>query len=472
MKKKGVLWGLGILLLAGGSVATALFLANRRDVTTTSQAAYEAFQEATLNQKRFYFKEARLGFAKALELDPSFAMAMLSLVDLSGDRDQASTLLRRASAQRDRLTERERYHVDLVAANWDGKFDDALKLARELHAKHPDDALAASYLAKYYLLKGDPSQTIRIYEELLAVDPNNAEAYNQIGYYYGYRGEIEKAIDNLTRYQFISPDNANPFDSLGENQAYSGRYNEAIENLNRALAIKPDFAPAFQHLGVVYEGLGEYAKAVQSYEKAAEVDGTGTDVMRRDYLMQALRASVYGRDRDAARRLIEQVSKIPVDPKNDAAPIQQALVAAIGDLSEGRATEVERRLHEIRPAIDARFTKYQKEGKIPKNVKPHYRDWNLLMARALEMQGKTDEALAFYELNANPPNPFEDFNDRRYIMEARAKVAELVARKGDLDKAEKLIAENRKWNPSWAPCRPAETAVAELRRAKVLAASK
>ena len=67
---------------------------------------------------------------------------------------------------------------------------------------------------------------------------------------------------------------------------------------------------------------------------------------------------------------------------------------------------------------------------------------------------------------------FYDFNDRRWIMEGRAKVAEILARRGDLDKAEKLIAENRKWNPSWGPCRPAETAVAEMRRAKVLAASK
>ncbi len=87
-------------------------------------------------------------------------------------------------------------------------------------------------------------------------------------------------------------------------------------------------------------------------------------------------------------------------------------------------------------------------------------------------QGRVDEALKLYELNANPPNPFYDFNQRRWILEARAKVAVIVARKGDLDRAEKLIAENRKWNPSWGPCRPSETAVAELRRAKVLAASK
>ena len=211
-------------------------------------------------------------------------------------------------------------------------------------------------------------------------------------------------------------------------------------------------------------------KQIQSYEKAAELDDT--TVMRREYLMQALRASLYAHDRDSALALIERVSKIPVDVKNDPQNITGSLLAILGDLANGRAAEAERRLKELRPTLEARFAKYQSEGKIPKAMKPHFREWNLMMARSLEMQGRTDEALALYELNANPPNPYEDFGDRRYIMEARAKVAEIVARRGDLDRAEKLIAENRKWNPSWAPCRPAETAVAEMRRAKVLAASK
>ena len=66
----------------------------------------------------------------------------------------------------------------------------------------------------------------------------------------------------------------------------------------------------------------------------------------------------------------------------------------------------------------------------------------------------------------------ENFEDRRAIYEARAHVAVGLARKGDLDGAEKLIAENRKWNANWAPTRDEETTVAELRRDKVLAASK
>ncbi|HTR02317.1 MAG TPA: tetratricopeptide repeat protein [Thermoanaerobaculia bacterium] len=469
MKKRRVLWALGILLLAGGGVAAALFLANRRDVTTSSQAAYESYQQAQLDRSRFYFKEARVGYAKALEIDPNFAMAMLGVADLS-DREQAATLVRRAQRERERLNPRERYHVDIAVANLDGKPDKVLELARELNAKYPADPVGVSQLVREALLRGDRDGAIRYYQEMLAVDPNYSEAYNQIGYYYGYRGDYEKAIDSLEKYRFISRDNANPFDSLGENQAYSGHYNEAIENLNRALAIKPDFGPAYAHLGVAYEGMGDYAKAMEMYEKAATVDDFETD--KRGMLKSALRAALNGGDQKKAIELLDQLDKLPPDPKNDFPHIGKESGAAVRDLLENRPAEAERRLIALRPEMDAAWASYQKAGKIRPGFKPHFPEWNYALALALEKQGKTDEALALWETNANPPNPFIDFGERRWIMEARAKVAAILARRGDLDRAEKLIAENRKWNASWAPCRPSETAVAEARRAKVLAASK
>jgi hypothetical protein len=48
----------------------------------------------------------------------------------------------------------------------------------------------------------------------------------------------------------------------------------------------------------------------------------------------------------------------------------------------------------------------------------------------------------------------------------------MLAAAGKLDEAEKLVQENHKWNPSWAPAREAELTVARLRREKVLAAAK
>jgi len=453
----------GVLLLAAGASA-ALFLSHRRDVTTSSTAAYEAYRDGVANENRFYVKEARLSFAKALELDPSFAMAMLGLARHSKDDDQRIALVKRAAREKDRLTERERLHVEMALAYAEKRHDDAVKIAREIHMKYPTDTRSAQILAGQELLQGNSDRGIKIFQELLSIDPNNAEAYNQIGYYYGYRGDYEKAIESLKRYQFIAVDNANPFDSLGEVQAYSAHYNEAIENLNRALAIKPDFVESIAHIGVAYEGLGEYTKAIESYERAAEV--TDHPDERRGYLTRAMRAAFCAKDYKEVLRLCERVKGAKSDSKY--AAIDVAYMDAVAALAEGRPADAQKIVVGLQPRLEALVA----SERLPAGWKPHFPHVNLLMALALEGQGKPDEALEYWKKNAYPPNPFTKFEDRRSIYEARAKVAVALARHGDLDGAEKLIAENRKWNPSWAPTREAETTVAELRREKVLAAAK
>lgn len=466
MRSRRLLVALGALLLLAAGGAAALFLSNRRDVTTTSEAAYDAYKEAIANQRRFYNKEARLGFARALELDPRFAMAMLGLAHEAKDEEQAGALIKRAAREESRLTERERLHVRLELAWVDKRRDDMLTAAKELRQKYPNDVRGAQVLAGTELAKGETEKAIKIFEELLAVDPNNAEAYNLIGYFHGYRGEYDKAMEALTKYKFISPDNANPFDSLGEVQAYSGRYNEAIENLHRALAIKPDFLESYGHLGVVYEGMGEYTKAFDSYVKASEL--SEQDGMRRGFLYAAFRAACEGEDSTRVQEVQARLAKVPVHPKYG--ELDTAITSAAVDVCSGRPSAALPKLAAVKVKFEQLFAK-EKEI-LPAGRKPHDFGLVFLTATALEDLGKTDEALAMWKTNANPPNPYGDFKERRYVYEARAHVAEILARRGDLDAAEKLIAENRKWNPSWAPSRPQETAVAELRREKVLAAGK
>jgi tetratricopeptide (TPR) repeat protein len=471
MKKRWILWVSGAVLLLAAGAAAALFMTNRRDVTTSSEAAYQAYKDGVANENRFYFKEARVSFARALELDPNFAMALLGLARQPGpELEQRLSLIRRAAREKGRLTERERLHVDLLLADFEGRREDMLKVAKELHEKYPNDVRGATILGRDQLLNRNPEQALRIFEELLAVDPNNAEAYNEIGYYYGYRGEYDKAMDKLNKYQFIAPNTANPFDSLAEVQANSGHYNEAIENCNRALAIKPDFAPAFWHLGVAAEGMGEYAKAIEYYEKAAAT--SDTDDVRREYLGRAIQAALTSGDKEAVKVALARWSQIPPSSKSEDRAIDEGMIAVIGDFAQGKPAEAQRRLVELRPKLEARWEGYHKAGKMAPSVKFYSPEWTYLMAVALEAQGNVDEALKLYEICANPPNNYLNFDQRRWIMEGRAKVAVIVARKGDVDRAEKLIAENRKWNPSWAPCREAEATVAELRRTKVLAATK
>jgi tetratricopeptide (TPR) repeat protein len=449
-----------VLLLVAGAL-TALYLTNRREVTTSSAAAYEAYREGVANDRRFYLKEAQVDFARALALDPNFAMAMLRLAKVS-NKDQASSLIDRAVRLRGRLNDRERLYIDLASAEVAGNLVGLRKAAQALRERYPDDIDAAMFMAHSEMVQGHADRALQIFSEMIAIDPNNAGVYNQIGYYYAWRGDYDKAMENLKKYQFMAPDQANPYDSLGEVQAYSGHYDEAMQNLNRALALKPNFFESYGNLGVAYEGKGEHAKAIENYLRAARE--SVTDGRRADYLGQALRAACIAGDKAGAREVAQRIADLPKDKQYDNA---RSYTDAALDVLEGRAAEAERRLKELRPKLEASFQKDMKASP----YKPYFPRWNTLMALAKAQQGKTDEAIALNEELANPPIPWGNFEQRRWVYEGRARLAELLARKGDLDRAEKLLAENHRWNPNWAPSRPAELAVSQLRREKVLAAS-
>jgi tetratricopeptide (TPR) repeat protein len=449
-----------VFLLAAGGL-TALYLTNRREVTTTSAAAYEAYREGVANHRRFYLKEAQVAFAKALALDPNFAMAMLRLAALS-NKDQAVSLIERAARLRGRLNDHERLYIDLASADVAGNLEGRNKAAQAIRERYSDDVDAAMFLAGNEMVQGHTERALQIYSEMIATDPNNAGVYNQIGYYHAWRGDYDKAMENLKKYQFMAPAQANPYDSLGEVQAYSGRYDEAIVNLNRALALKHDFFESYGHLGVAYEGKGDPARAIENYLNAARE--SLTDGRRSDYLGQALRAACIAGDKTAARQIARRIADLPRDKQYD---LLRAYTDAAMNLLEGQPAEAERRLKELRPKLEETFVKEMKGSP----YKPYFPRWNTLMALAKAQLGKTDEAIALNEELANPPIPWGSFEGRRWVYEGRARLAELLARKGDLDRAEKLLAENHRWNPNWAPSRPAELAVSQLRREKVLAAS-
>jgi tetratricopeptide (TPR) repeat protein len=461
MTKRRAVSLFGFLLVAVAGVAAALYLSNRREVTTSSDEAYRVYREATENERRFYFKEARVGYARALELDPDFATAMLGLARMS-EREQARSLVRRAERLKSRLTDRERRHIDLHLAIYEKGPEERQKIAHEILERYPDDFRATTTLAMYEMSKGRMEEAVKVFTKLLEADPNSADAYNMIGYHYGYRGDYEKAIENLKKYQFMAPDQANPHDSIGEIQAYSGHYDEAISNLNHALQIKPDFAPAFGHLGIAYEGKGDYAKAFESYLKASEIVPESEKAM---YLALALRTTLLSGDVAAARSLLPKFEKVP---KNEHTEIGKPLVLAAYDLLEGRPAEAEKRLTELKPRADEFLRKMAKRP----DYKPYWSDWNWLMARTKVALGKESEAIPVLAEMINPPNGWQRFEGRLMVYEARAQLAAILAKQGELDRAEKLLEENHKWNPTWAPTRPAEQTVAQVRREKVLASAK
>lgn len=262
-----------VVVLVAGSAA-AYFVSTRRDVTTTSSEAYDAYRKGRENEQKLYYREASAAYAEALTKDPDFVMAMVQLAALSQDRDpsRARSLLQGASRFRESVSARERLLLDIYQkALIDKDRPGAEKLTEEYIRAYPKSPEGYNLLCNQLAKKGRAKEAAELYGKLLAINPNYAVAYNNIGYYWMARGDYAKAEDNLKRYRFLAPDQANPFDSLGELYANTGRYEEAEENLRRALSLKPDFVPAIGHLGAVAVGRGDFAGAAVLYQKAARL---------------------------------------------------------------------------------------------------------------------------------------------------------------------------------------------------------
>ncbi|MFI5197635.1 MAG: tetratricopeptide repeat protein [Thermoanaerobaculia bacterium] len=259
--------------LAAAGTAAAFFLRSRRDVTTSSEEARKAYNEARENDLKMYEREAISGYATALQYDPHFVMATLRLAGKIRGRDpeRAKSLLASAARSRDEITPREQLMLRIYEERW-GRRDVATlgALYDEYLRRFPDDP--EGYLMRCDFLAGQKrtAEALAEFERLLTVNPNYAIAYNTLGYASAARGDFAKAEDYLKRYRYLAPDQANPLDSLGELYALTGRYDEAEDVLKKALATKSDFFPAYGHLGTVEIGRGNPAKAAEYFLKASD----------------------------------------------------------------------------------------------------------------------------------------------------------------------------------------------------------
>lgn len=268
------------LVVLGAGTAVAVFVRGGREVTTRSDEAYRHYRKGLEDERRLYRKDALASYAKALELDPQFTMAMLRLAgNVAGrDRARARSLVQSAARNTGPLNPREKLYLAIVEADvLERDPKRAGDLVREYVRRFPDDPEGYFRLAGVLMREGKTEEMLATYERLLALDPNQASAYNALGYHYIGRRDFVRGEDYLKRYRFLAPEQANPYDSLGELYANTGRYDEAEEHLERALAIKPDFVPAIGHLGTLETGRGNPEAAARHFRRAAEMSEAWKD---------------------------------------------------------------------------------------------------------------------------------------------------------------------------------------------------
>ncbi len=212
---------------------------------TPNLTAFEAYvkgRRAFLKGSQEGYEGAAELFSRAVEIDPSFALAHYHL---------------------------GRAHLAL-GNRW--------KAAAQFRAAtQVDPALPDPYKALGDLFMSSPrrlyDQAIEAYQRALSLRPHYAEAHVGLGDAKAAKGDHEGAIGHYQRALAFDPLNPRVHFSLGKiyyNE--KGLYYEAVGAYKKAIELDPYFLDARMGLGEIYEEKGLYRDAIAEYRKVIEAD--------------------------------------------------------------------------------------------------------------------------------------------------------------------------------------------------------
>lgn len=213
-------------------------------ITTSSQEALNEFTTAQQLVTAVRTDEARTHLGKAIQLDPTFAMAHYMLAVIAPTTDDALRHNTEAIKYRTTITDGERLLIESQQASLTGNMVRCEDLARRVVEMHPEDTWARLTLAFVYAGLERHTDAIDQLERILTVDPDYPPAFNMLGYENMALGRYEAAETAFKRYTTLIPNEPNPHDSYAEFLMKVGRYDESIRTYEKALDVNKGFHTA------------------------------------------------------------------------------------------------------------------------------------------------------------------------------------------------------------------------------------
>jgi serine/threonine-protein kinase len=246
---------------------------------------------------------AKAAAAKALEIDDSLAQAHISLayVSFASDWDwpSATEHFERAIAlNRDAVMNHSYYPFYLTVA---GRSEEAISVARRAFERDPVSASLSHTLAVQLVLSRRFNEGIEECRRTIELDPNFAFAYEVLGETLSAKGLYSEALPSIQKAAALSGGATLSLAYLGYAHARLGHDAEARRLLQKLAAASnerytPSVAPAIVHLG-----LGENGRALDWLEKAYDERSIRLAYLRREPVWDALREEP--RFKDLLRRI-------------------------------------------------------------------------------------------------------------------------------------------------------------------------
>jgi tetratricopeptide (TPR) repeat protein len=212
-------------------------------------------------------------FPRAVQLDPDFGLAWRDLVQAQIQVQQPQAALQAASAalQRPKLrSEFDRAQLTFLQASLQGDQDGITKSSAELARLQPNDTKLVRALADRETNARKFDDAIRLYKQVIETDPDDALTLNALGYAQFFKGDLDAARKSLEEYAKRPGQDANGADSLGEILFMAGQFAEAERLFKDAHTKSPNLLSG-----------GDLMKAAYAHWLGGDLPGA--DKMMEDY---------------------------------------------------------------------------------------------------------------------------------------------------------------------------------------------
>lgn len=212
-------------------------------------------------------------FPRAVQLDPDFGLAWRDLIQsqIQNQQPQAAVQAAATALQRSTLrSEFDRAQLAFLVANLKGDQEALTKTSADLARLQPNDTKLVRALADRESNARKFDDAIRLYKQVIDTDPDDALTLNALGYAQFFKGDLDAARKSLEEYAKRPGQDANGADSLGEILFMAGQFPEAERLFKDAHAKNPNLLTG-----------GDLMKAAYAHWLGGDL--SGADKMMEDY---------------------------------------------------------------------------------------------------------------------------------------------------------------------------------------------
>jgi tetratricopeptide (TPR) repeat protein len=251
-------------------------------VTSKSKEAVAAFQEGLAFSDDNNGNKARVAFTKAIQLDPTLAIAYMYRSNFSLSTKEAIDDLANAKKHLGAASDWEKMYYEYQNTYVTNDWNKRLEIAQKIAAAYPDAARAQVDLGSTYQAANKVSEERAAFQKAIELDPDWIGGYNALGgsYLFSEPKDFKKAEENALKVVELSPKSSGAQVALGDCYRAEDDLEKARTAYAKAIELNPDEPVAYSKKGHVNSFLGKYDEAKNDYMEAAkhDVDNTGANM--------------------------------------------------------------------------------------------------------------------------------------------------------------------------------------------------